>query len=387
MSAQTAPAVPTADIIAWRRHFHRNPELSFQEHETSAFVAAKLEEFGIEVQRPTETSVLGILRGGKGEGKVVALRADMDALPLQEDTGEEFSSVKDGIAHACGHDAHTAMLLGAAKTLADMRAEFAGTVKFIFQHAEEKNPGGAIEMVEAGVVDDVDGIYGIHVMNQKLGTLSVHKGAASTIAGGFFATIQGQGSHGSMPQNGIDPVLVGAQSVVALNTITARSVAPANMNIVNVGRFLSGDAPNVIPDTASLGVSIRSDNDDDYAVMSRRAEEIIDGVCAAHGASAEYQWADAYPVVINNDELCDIAFAAGQKLIGDDAYWGPGTSASEDFSWFAKKVPGCFLFLGAGTEEDGLPYMNHHPKFNINENCLEIGAQIEVQVALDFLAK
>jgi len=350
-------------------------------------VAEKLEEFGIEVQRPTETSVLGILKGGKGEGKVVALRADMDALPLNDETGEEFASVVEGVSHSCGHDAHTAMLLGAAKTLADMRDEFAGTVKFVFQHAEEKNPGGAIEMVEAGVVDDVDGIYGIHVMNQKLGTLSVHKGAASTIAGGFFATIQGQGSHGSMPQNGIDPVLTGAQAVVAMNTITSRSVAPANMNIVNVGRFVSGDAPNVIPDTASLGVSIRSDNDDDYAVMTRRASEILDGVCAANGASVEYQWADAYPVVINNDELCDIAYEAGQKVIGDDAFWGPGTSASEDFSWFAKKVPGCFLFLGAGTEENGLKYMNHHPKFNINEDCLEIGAQVEVQVALDFLAK
>lgn len=154
-------------------------------------MAEKLEEFGIEVQRPTETSVLGILKGGKGEGKVVALRADMDALPLNDETGEEFASVVEGVSHSCGHDAHTAMLLGAAKTLADMRDEFAGTVKFVFQHAEEKNPGGAIEMVEAGVVDDVDGIYGIHVMNQKLGTLSVHKGAASTIAGGFFATIQG----------------------------------------------------------------------------------------------------------------------------------------------------------------------------------------------------
>lgn len=377
--------VPVDDIIKWRRHFHKYPELSFKEFETSKYVADLLESWDIEVQHPTETSVLGILKGGKGDGKVVGLRADMDALPLNDETGEEFHSVHEGVSHSCGHDAHTAMLLGAAKTLADMRDEFAGTVKFVFQHAEEQNPGGAIEIVKSGAIDDVDGIYGIHVMNQKLGTVSVHKGAASTIAGGFYCTIQGQGSHGSMPQNGIDPLLVGAECVLALNTIVGRNVDPSHMNIVNVGAFKSGEAPNVIPDTARLAVSIRSDNDEQYGIMCKRAEEIIDNICKANGASAEYQWAPAYPVVINDEHLCDIAYAAGQKVIGDDAFWGPGTSASEDFSYMAKHRPGCFLFLGAGTKDDGLPYMNHHPKFNINEDCLEVGAKIHVATVLEFL--
>lgn len=347
-----------------------------------------LKEWGIETQRPTETSVLGILRGGKGAGRTVALRADMDALPLQEETGEFFSSTVDGVMHACGHDAHTAMLLGAAKTLAERREEFAGTVKFVFQHAEELNPGGAIEIMGTGVLDDVDGIFGIHVMNQPLGTLSIAKGPASTIAGGAFCTINGQGSHGSMPQNGIDPLLTGAQVVSALYTIPSRSLDPQRLNIVNVGRFQSGDAPNVIPNSASLGVSLRSTNDDDYALMVKRCEEITHGICAANGATADFQWVPTYPVIQNDPATADIALAGARKVIGDKAYIGPGTSASEDFSYYAQKIPAAFMLLGAGDAEDSdLHFMNHHPKFNINEDCLPIGAALEVGVALEFLAQ
>ncbi|MFJ2033259.1 M20 family metallopeptidase [Streptosporangium sp. NPDC087985] len=382
-----ASEIPTADIVSWRRHIHENPELSFKEFTTSSFIAELLTGFGIEVQRPTRTSVLGVLRGGRGDGGTVALRADIDALPLQEETGLPFSSKTAGVMHACGHDAHAAMLLGAAKTLTGLRSDFAGTVKFIFQHAEEVPPGGAQELVKAGVLSGVDGIFGIHVMNQKLSTLSIHKGAASTAAGGFFLKIQGRGSHGAMPQNGIDPVLVGAEIVLALNTITSRNTDPANMNVVNVGVFQSGEAPNVIPDTAKLGCSIRTASDADWELMARRAKDIVAGICAANGAEYAFQWFDNYPVVQNDSRLADLAHAAARKVIGDAAYFGPGTSASEDFAFYTGIVPGCFLFLGAGTHEDGLDFANHSPKFDIIEDCLPIGAAVEVQIALDFLAR
>lgn len=383
--------VNTEDIITWRRHIHQHPELSFKEVETSRFIADLLTQWGIDVKHPTPTSVVGTLVGTKptepGQAlKHVALRADIDALPLQEKTGEPFQSVNDGVAHACGHDAHAAMLLGAAQALSRMTSEFAGTITFIFQHAEEENPGGAIELVRKGVLEGVDAIFGIHVMNQKLGTVDVHKGAASTIAGGFFCTIQGQGSHGSMPQNSIDPLLVGAEIALILNTIVGRNVDPSHMNIVNVGSFQCGEAPNVIPDTARLGVSLRSDSNEQYKVLCDHATGIVTNLCEANGATVDYEWVDAYPVVMNNEALCDIAFAAAQKIVGEGAYYGDATSASEDFAYYAAEIPGCFLFLGAGTADDGLPFMNHHPKFNINEECLPIGAKLHCQVALDFLA-
>ncbi|MGC9336468.1 MAG: M20 metallopeptidase family protein [Anaerolineae bacterium] len=378
--------VPEDAIIEWRRYIHAHPELSYKEFETSAFVAEKLERFGgIEVTRPTETSVVGTLRGAQ-PGKTVALRADMDALPVQEETGLDFASKNPGVAHVCGHDAHTAMLLGTAQVLSGMTDRLAGTVKLIFQHAEEQNPGGAQELVNAGILEEVDAIFALHVMNQKPGTIQSVKGAATTSAGGFYLTIQGRGSHGSMPHHGIDPILVGSQVVLALNTIVSRSVDPTHMVVVGVGRFQSGDAPNVVPDTANLAVSVRTTNNDDTELVHRRCEEIIKGICDSYGATYTTQWVPSYAVVENDPEMVDVALAAAAKVVGEEnATLGRPLPASEDFSAYSRVVPAAFIFLGAGTAAEGLPYMNHHPKFDILESCLADGTRTEVQIILDML--
>jgi amidohydrolase len=383
--------VPVEDVINWRRHIHQNPELSFQERNTSDYVADLLERFGLEVLRPTETSVVGVLRGtatGAEGSRTVAWRADMDALPIQEETGQPFASVVPGVMQACGHDAHTAMGLGAAKVLSGMRDHIHGTIRFLFQHAEEKNPGGAIQMIEAGAIEGVDAIFGVHVFNQKAGSIFIHKGPSSTAAGAFFCTIQGRGSHGSMPQAAIDPILVASQCVLALNTIVSRNVDPSHLSIVNVGAIHSGEAPNVIPDTAKLAVSLRTTIDEDYQLMAKRCTDIINGICAANGASASFEWTNTYLVLVNDDQLCDLAYEIALGVLpGGAVQWGPGTSGSEDFAQFALVIPGCFLFLGAGDKEDGLYYQNHHPKFNILESCLEAGVKVACALLLGYLEK
>lgn len=379
--------VPEADIVAWRRHIHADPELSYQEHRTAGFVADTLRGFhGVEVSRPAATSVVGVLAGGS-RGGTIALRADMDALPVQEETGLEYSSRNAGVMHACGHDGHTAMLLGTARVLSGMRDRLAGTVKFIFQHAEESPPGGARELVRAGVLDGVDAIFGLHLFNQACGTVQIARGPATSASGSFSLTIKGQGSHGSMPHKGIDPIVAGAQIVLALNTIVSRSVDPSHMVVISVGSFQSGQAANVIPDTAWLRVGIRTRDAGDRELVTRRAEEVIKGICASYGASYELEWTPGYAVVNNDPALADIAFTAAAKALGRRSVcWGPASSVSEDFSEYAQEIPGCFLFLGGGTADDGLPFPNHHPRFDVRETSLAAGTRTEVQLVLDMLA-
>ena len=244
--------IPVEEMIEWRRHIHQNPELSFKEYNTAAYVKEKLRSFGqIEIAEPTETSVLGILKGDF-EGKTILLRADMDALPMQEESGLPYQSVVANAAHTCGHDTHTAMLLAAAKVLSGMKHRLHGTVKFIFQHAEEVNPGGAKSIVDSGLIDDVDAVIGLHIIsNLDAGTINVHtEGPATTAADGFFLNIQGKGSHGSMPQKGIDPIIVGVQMINEFQTVISRYVTPGEMAVLTVGEFKAGEAPNIISDKA-----------------------------------------------------------------------------------------------------------------------------------------
>ncbi|WP_018023595.1 M20 metallopeptidase family protein [Corynebacterium ulceribovis] len=374
------------DVIAWRRRFHQHPELSFQEHKTAAFIEQTLQSFGIETFRPTETSVVGTLRGDLGDGPIIGFRADIDALPITEETGLPFASMVPGVMHACGHDAHTAMLLGAAKVLASRRHRLRGRVVFMFQHAEEQIPGGARELVQLGVLDGMDYVYAFHMAPHPVGTVGLTRGRVTTISGIVDVTVKGRGTHSSRPQLGVDPVLISAEITMALNTIVSRDLDPSHTNIVNVGSLHSGAAGNVIPDTARLEISMRSIDEDDWDVIRRRIDMLINGICTAHGATADIDWKVPYPMVVNDDTAMERAWEAATKILGSDKVfraepWQP----SDDFAYMSRAVPGCYMFLGGGGEEAGHPYFLHNSKYDLDETALHAGTSVEVQLVLDLL--
>lgn len=377
--------VPTDKVIEWRRHIHQNPELSFNETNTSAYVETILKSFGnITVTRPTATSVLGVLKGGK-PGKTVAFRADMDALPIQEETGLPYSSVVKNRSHACGHDAHTAMLLGTAATLSTMQKTMAGTVYFLFQHAEEQDPGGALDIIKSGALKGVNAVFGMHVIpNFPAGHIGIlPEGAASTTADGFNLTITGKGSHGSMPQLGVDPLVTASEIVMALQTIVSRNVTPGEMAVVTIGKFQSGNAPNVIPDRAELGASIRTITDSTRELVKGRIETIVDHIAKANGATYKLDYILSYPAIQNDPALLALAKKSVTKLLGaSQVFDAPRMTASEDFSYYKEVAPVFFMILGVGNG-----VANHNPKFNIDEAALSNGVKAEVQVILDYLAQ
>lgn len=371
------------DAVQWRHHLHQNPELSFKEYKTSKYVADMLRSFGnIEVVRPTETSVIGILRGGN-PGKTVGFRADMDALPVQEETGFFFASRTPGVSHACGHDMHTAMLLGTAKILASMQKELPGTVYFIFQPGEEKSPGGALSIIKSGVLKGVDAIFGAHVMPQEpAGSIGIlPAGAASSSSDGFFLTIQGKGSHGSMPQLGVDPIVTGSEIVMALQSVVSRNATPGDMAVITVGKFQSGNAPNVIPDKAELGASIRSVTPETRKLLEERTRTVIDHLCKANGAQYKLDYVLGYPAIQNNGTLRELAKKAAIKAVGEkNVFDSPRISASEDFSYYAQVTPTYFMTISSG---DGPA--NHNPGFKADDGAILNGIRTEVQVILDYL--
>lgn len=370
-------------VIEWRRHIHQNPELSFHETQTADYVAAILKSFGnIEVLRPAKTTVLGILKGAL-QGKTVAFRADMDALPVPEETELPYASQVPGISHACGHDAHSAMLLGTASVLSKMRKDLRGTVYFIFQHAEEQDPGGALDIINSGVLKGVNAIFGMHVLpNFPEGHVGIlPKGAASTSADGFYLTIQGKGSHGSMPHLGVDPVVTGAQIVTALQTIVSRNIPPGEMAVVTIGKFQSGNAYNVIPDKAELAATVRTVTETSRNLIEQRIRDIIENITKSNGATYKLDYFRSYPAIQNDSALVDFVRASAGKAVGAaKVFEAPSMTASEDFSYYHKLAPVCFINLGVGPG-----VANHNPKFNPDESALANGVRVEVQIILDFL--
>jgi amidohydrolase len=385
LNASWVKLIPTDDLIKWRRHLHQNPELSFKEEQTSKYVEGVLKSLpNIKIIKPGKTSVIGVLKGAK-PGKTVAFRADMDALPLQEETGLPFSSKVKNVSHACGHDAHTAMLLATAATLSKMQDQIKGTVYFIFQHAEEQPPGGALDIVNSGALKEVDAFFGMHVLPNfpagHVGILPV--GAASTAQDVFNLTIIGKGSHGSMPHLGIDPIVVGAAIVNALQTVVSRNVTPGEMTVVTIGKFQSGEAPNVIADKAELAASIRTTTDETRKLVETRTKALIDNITEAYGATYELDYIPTYPAIQNDAALISHAKNSAVALLGNEQVFdAPMMTASEDFAYYRKVAPTCFITLGIGKGA-----ANHNPKFNVDESALPNGVKAQVQIILDYLNK
>ncbi len=383
MSALVSPDVEQ-QAIAWRRHLHANPELSFQEVETSRFVEETLRSFdGLELSRPAPTAVVATLRGSR-PGKVLALRADMDALPIQEETGLEFASTRAGVMHACGHDCHTAILLGAAKTLAGRRDELAGEVRFVFQHAEEKPPGGARQLVEAGVMEGVDLVLGAHVASMKeVGKVGCRPGPIAAAADTFSAEIRGRGGHAAAPHRALDPVVVAAQVVTNLQHLVSRTVDPLRSAVVSVTRFHAGTADNIVPEAVELGGTVRTFDAEVRGAVREGMERIFRGVTEAHGATYTLEYTEGYAAVVNDADAAELVQAAAREEFGEDVIMeAEPIMGGEDFSAYLAKAPGAFFWVGAG-HEDAIPH--HHPRFVVDEAALRPGIAVFVRTALDYL--
>lgn len=374
---EVAEVVP--DAIAWRRHLHAHPELSFQEHRTAAFVRERLEAFGgVELSSPTPTSVVGTLSGTR-PGPTLALRADLDALPIQEESGVAFASEADGAMHACGHDGHTAMLLATARLLTAMREELPGEVRFVFQHAEELPPGGAIEIVRSGALDGVDAVIGCHLMaDMDVGTVAAIDGPCTAAADVFSARILGRGGHAAFPQMCVDPIAAAAQSVSSLQHLVARETPPLESVVLSVTRIAGGTADNIIPECVELGGTVRT-YDDQLRQQTREAmERVLAGVTAAHRAKYEFEYVEGYASVVNDSSLIALVReVAGTRLVD----WPP-LMAGEDFSAYLQVAPACFFFVGAGGAQ---AFPHHHPRFTIDEDALSVGVETLAAVALRFL--
>jgi amidohydrolase len=369
-------------VVAWRRHLHRHPELSFHERETADFVTQTLEDFGagLEVQRPVEHGVVARLDTG-APGPVVALRADIDALPIDEQSGVEFASESPGVMHACGHDGHTAMLLGAARALTAARDTLpGGEIRFVFQPAEELAPGGARDLVAAGVMDGVDLVYGCHLWTPlEQGKVAAMPGPFMAAADFFTLAITGRGGHGGLPHLADDVVAIGAQVVTNLQHVVARRIDPLERAVLSVGAFHAGGAPNVLPDRAELAGTVRSFDPGVRERMPRLLEEVVRGVTAAHGAEYELDYTFGYKPVVNDDAAT--ALVQGAIPDGMRADLAP-IMGGDDFSAYLERVPGCYAFIGAGDEGSGATFPHHHPRFRIDERALATGVRLHVDVAL-----
>jgi amidohydrolase len=373
-------------LVAWRRSLHRHPELAFEEERTAALAADTLRRLGMEVRTGiARTGVVGILRAEPAAGPAVLLRADMDALPIQEVAGREYGSAIPGKMHACGHDGHTAMLLGAATLLAARRDRLPQDVVFCFQPAEEGRGGGR-RMVEEGLLDltPTAAAYGLHLWSYfPVGTVHVRSGPTMAAQDEFTAIVRGKGGHGALPHRAADPLLAAAQAVVALQAIVSRSVDPVQPAVVSVGALHAGHAPNAIPDHARLDGTLRSFNGGVRELLRRRVREVLEGVASAAGCTVELDLRPGYPAVVNDPEATDRVRLAARATVGEANILEPEpTAAAEDFAYYLQKLPGAFVFVGAGNAAKGITAPHHSADFDLDEDALPIGAELLARIAL-----
>jgi amidohydrolase len=367
------------DIIANRRHLHANPELSFEEEKTSVFVFDKLKEYGLYPQKGIGgNGIVALIQGKDPESKVIALRADMDALPITEQNDVPYKSVNEGVMHACGHDVHTSSLLGAARILNEIKNSFEGTVKLIFQPGEEKIPGGASLMIKDGVLEDPapDYIFGQHVMAQlPAGKVGFKPGMYMASADEIYIKVIGKGGHGAMPDNNIDPVLITSHIIVALQQIVSRHANPKTPTVLSFGKVVANGATNIIPDEVYVEGTFRTLDENWRSEAHKRMKDIAESLARGMGADIEFTVLNGYPFLRNDVELTERSkdFAVeymGEENVVDLDIW----MAAEDFAYFSQKVDSCFYRLGTRNEEKGIISNVHTPTFNVDESALEIGA-------------
>ncbi|MFT8319246.1 MAG: M20 family metallopeptidase [Sporolactobacillus sp.] len=375
-------------MVEWRRYLHQHPELSYQETETSAFILAKLQSFGIADIR-THVGGYGIvakIHGGK-PGKTVALRADFDALPINEETEVAYKSKVPGVMHACGHDGHTSTLLGVAKVLQEHRAEIAGNVVLLHQPAEEFPPGGAQAMIKDGCLDDVDVVFGTHLWSMvPFGSIGYRKGYFMAAADYFKIKIQGRGGHGSAPQLSVDSVAVAAQVINQIQMIVSREVDPQKAAVITIGKFNAGVAPNVIADTAEMEGTVRTFNEEVRQKIKAELSLIVEKVCAAFHASGTVDYHDGYPAVYNHEKESDVFQKVMDKTFGKNtAVEIAPQMGGEDFSNYLLQKPGVFWFSGAGNPEVGASFPHHHPKFNFDERVMLVAGKAFLALVQEYL--
>jgi amidohydrolase len=379
------PAEVAAEVVATRRDLHEHPELGFEEHRTAALVAERLGALGFEVHRGIgKTGVVGV-RNGARPGKTIMLRADMDALPVDEETQAPYRSQTPQHMHACGHDGHVAMLLGAARIVAARPDDVAGTVCFLFQPAEE-GKGGARAMVEEGVLErfGIERAYGLHLASaHPVGQVGFHEGAFYASSDSIEITVEGKGGHGASPHQTIDPVYVASQFVVALQQVVSRNVDPIEPAVVTIGAIHGGTTHNVIPSRVQLLGTVRAFDAGVRAKMAERIERVLRGICESSGATYAFEYLWRYPVTTNDvAQTRYVKALAGHVVSAERVADVPQLMGAEDFSFFAERVPACFFTIGSNGGPDSA-WPHHHARFDIDESALQTGVRMMVALALD----
>ena len=375
-----------SDVVANRRHLHANPELSFHEYETCAYVAQKLDELGIEYKKMANTGLVALIKGAKQSDTVVALRADMDALPIVEANNVVYKSKNPGVMHACGHDVHTSSLLGTAKILTELKNEFGGTVKLIFQPAEEKLPGGANMMIKEGVLENPkpDAVLGQHVMPLiESGKVGFRSGKYMASTDEIYVTVHGKGGHGAQPQQNIDPVLITSHIIIALQQIISRVADPKTPSVLSFGKVIANGATNVIPNEVYLEGTFRTMDEDWRAKAHEKMKKMAEGIAEAMGGSCDFNIVRGYPFLINEEVLTADARAYAEDYLGkenvlDLDIW----MAAEDFAYYSQVSDACFYRLGTGNVSRGITSSVHTPTFDVDEDSLRLSTGLMTYIAL-----
>ena len=373
-------------IYSYRRDFHQYPELSFQEYRTAETISKHLESFGIEHKTGVgKTGVVGEIVFG--DGPTIALRADMDALPIQEVSDLEFKSKNEGVMHACGHDGHMAILLGAANALSKNEKLKKGKVRFIFQPAEE-GAGGARYMIKDGCLDQVDEIYGLHLWNyQPVGEIGVKNGPIMAAADMFDIIIKGKGGHGATPQGTVDAIVVASNLITMLQTIVSRNTNPLDNTVVTIGEINGGQNFNVIADEVRLTGTTRAYTENNRNMIKKRMQNIIDGVSKSFGAEIVLKYKEGYPPTVNHEDPTKLVLEASSMVVGKGAGYPYLSMGGEDFSYYLQKVPGCFFFVGSAPDKNNILSTPHHcSHFDIDERSLLIGASVYVNLIDNILS-